>query len=93
MEFFYTIALVIFILSFYIQFRIYDKTDKKRVLLIIPGVFIIPTVYTIIKLWSESALSPTLIYFVIAIFVGVPIVVGSLLSGIIIVIRNRDSEN
>ena len=89
MWWFYTIALAVLVFSFYIQFRIYDKTEKRLTLLIIPGVFVIPTLYIIITLGNESIFSPGIIYVLIAMFIGAPIVIGSLISGIIIAIRNR----
>ena len=85
--FFYVIALVCALISVYVQFRIFYETEKKRNMLYIPITFAIPTIFILVRYTDDSFFSFTSWLYIFTLFIGVPIVIGSLIGGLICIFR------
>ncbi|MCL2519008.1 MAG: hypothetical protein FWF15_10640 [Oscillospiraceae bacterium] len=82
----FLISLAAAIIAAIIQIFFYKFTKKRFTMFIIPVTCLIPTIYLLLKYSGYSILSKDGGLWVIAFFIGIPIVIGSLLTGIIITI-------
>ena len=84
---FITAMIVTAVIAYKLQLGLYKRTKRKTIIVLIAAICFIVT-FTILFLGAnESIFSSWFIAFVVALFLGVPIVFGSVLALIVIVKR------
>ena len=78
---FTSVSVISFIISIFVQFKIYKVTEKKLNLFIIPTTFGIASIITFL-------LSYNVWFFLLPIFVGAPITVGGIV-GVMFAVKYR----